>query len=237
MNFRPRRTIAAAVASLALLGLAGCGGSDDESSTSATSETASDTATETATATPSETATESDAADTSGDSGGLVDKLRKVLEEGKSAHVVMELGDQGSAEGDIVFGDSPAMSLKMSVGGQEAELRLIDGTMYMKQAALGDKWLKVSSDDLGMTAGIDPAEALENLQEYAGEATEVDDGHYQFEQSGVTSDLYFDDDGFISKMSVTGTGAGDITMTYSDWGEDVDIEAPDAGDVMEMPTS
>lgn len=230
MKIRPRRTVAAAAVSFAVLALAGCGGSsDDEPASAPTGGTASDTTSSAAPEEGSETAV-------SGDASDLADMIRKTYTDGRSAHVTMDMGDQGSGEGDIVFdGDAAALDLTMSLGGTDAQMRLVDATMYMKQASLGEKWIKVSSADLGVAGSIDPSEALKNLEQYAGNATEVEDGHYQLTESGTTTDLYFGDDGYISKVVVAGTGAGDITMTYSDWGKDIEIKAPDAGDVTEMP--
>ena len=52
----------------------------------------------------------------------------------------------------------------------------------------------------------------------------------------VDYDLWFDDDGLFRRMEADlGPDDGTMTMEFSDWGEDVTIEAPPASDVNEVP--
>ena len=55
----------------------------------------------------------------------------------------------------------------------------------------------------------------------------------------VTYDLWLDDEKRFSKMEMddlpTGAETGSMEMTVSDWGKDVDIEAPPSSQVTEMP--
>ncbi len=235
MNFRPRRALGAAAVSLAVLAMAGCGGSDDEPTSSASVTAASDATTSAA---PDDASDETTAGGDS-DANGLAKVISKSFNEGKSAHVVMEMGDQGSAEGDVAFGDGKAaMDLTMSIGGQDAQMRLVDGTMYVKQAQMGDKWIKLDVAEMGGQLEVpDPSDLIKQFEGAEADATQIEDGHWQFNQDAGTADLWVGDDGYIEKIVSAVSGAGEITMTYSDWGKDVDIEAPSAADVMEMPTS
>jgi hypothetical protein len=50
-----------------------------------------------------------------------------------------------------------------------------------------------------------------------------------------TIDVWFDGDGFFRRV-VTDLGAlGTTTLTYDDWGTDVDVEAPSADEITTMP--
>jgi len=51
----------------------------------------------------------------------------------------------------------------------------------------------------------------------------------------ISYDVWFDDDGLLRKFSTDLGGAGTSEATFSDWGTDVDIEAPPASEVTEMP--
>ncbi|GAA1808227.1 hypothetical protein GCM10009795_061830 [Nocardioides hankookensis] len=54
--------------------------------------------------------------------------------------------------------------------------------------------------------------------------------------SVLTYDLWTDDDGMLTQTEIAMGDLGSVTMTLSDWGQPVDIAAPPASDVMEMPS-
>jgi len=51
----------------------------------------------------------------------------------------------------------------------------------------------------------------------------------------LTYDVWTDDDNRLTQSVIALGDLGTVTMTLSDWDEDVDIEAPPSSDVMEMP--
>ena len=117
----------------------------------------------------------------------------------------------------------------------------------------------------GMLDQMDPGKALKNLEGGISEVTFVgeEDGldHYalsvdmqaMLDQMGndlppsvesempesLTYDLWLDDEGRFTKMSMDDLpmagASGSMEMTVSDWGADVDIEAPAPSQVTEMP--
>lgn len=114
------------------------------------------------------------------------------------------------------------------------------------------------SDDL--VEQMNPAEQLETMKDAVTEVTYVgedDTGdHYTLtvrseafrdlqDQLGgsegadlpsvLTYDLWTDDDGRITRSEIAMGDLGQVTITLTDWDEDVDIEAPPEGDVIEMP--
>lgn len=73
------------------------------------------------------------------------------------------------------------------------------------------------------------ADALKDLQEELGTSERTD------LPSVITYDLWLDDDGVLRQTKVAMGDLGSVTMTLSEWGEPVDIEAPASADVVEMP--
>jgi hypothetical protein len=213
-----RRTTAAGLAALALFSVAACGtshkaGSDHSSSTSSASGNAS-----------------------TGTGGALAQKLEKVFTDGKSAHVTMDMGSTGKGVGDIEFASSnPALDLTIS-GGQagNAEVRLVDGVMYLKSSMAGEKWLKMDSSVAGST-GFDPSKLFDQLKDVKG-GTDLGNGHWMVDEgNGISADIYFNSDGTLQKSVVTGAGTNPITVTYNDWGKKVEVQAPPKDQVMDMP--
>lgn len=214
-----RRTTAAGFAALALVSLTACGKSHNASSDHSSS-----------------TSSASVSASTGTGSSALAQKLQKVFADGKSAHVTMDMGSTGKGEGDIDFASSkPAVDITIS-GGQagSAELRLVAGAMYVKSSLAGDKWLKMDAASAGAT-GFDPSTFFDQLKSMKG-GTDLGDGHWKVDEgNGVSADIYFGSDGMLQKSVVNGAGNGAITVTYSDWGKKVDVKAPPADQVMQMP--
>jgi hypothetical protein len=78
------------------------------------------------------------------------------------------------------------------------------------------------------TATVDAEKMLESLPSAAAGQVDVPDS--------MTQDWWFDDEGLIRKFSSDFSGST-TTMTLSDWGSDVTIEAPPADEVTTMPGS
>ena len=168
-----RRTTAAGLAALALLSVAACGKSHHASS--------------------GHSSTSSASASTSATSGVLAQKLQKVFDDGKTAHVTLDLGSTGTGSGDIDFAASkPSLDLTIS-GGQagSAEVRLVDGVMYLKSSMAGKKWLKLDAAAAG-SSGFDPSKLFDQLKNVKG-GTDLGGGQY--------SEVF------------TATGTGTVTFT------------------------
>jgi len=264
-----RRALATAAATAVLLALAGCG--DDDSSTAKSSSSAS-SASSSASDEPSSTASATGSAGAGEEISpeDFAGVLKDALDEATTAHVAMELGGAaGTAEGDTDYTKSPpeiAMTMTLAQLGGDVEVRMVAGTMYMKSATFGDKWVSVPLDDPSSPLGsmgdlFDVTKTLEgfaNAVTSATRGTEDVDGesldHYTAtvdtqkllasmpELSAaagtlpktVTQEWWFDEDGLIRKFSGD-FGGTSTAMTFSDWGEDVSIEAPPADQVTTMP--
>jgi len=233
MGIRPRSFLVAAAVS-SVLALAACGGGSDDASTTRTPSPA-------ASSTTTENGADTGSATGSGDPGSAdVDSLSALvtrsIEDGKSAHVTLDMGSQGTGEGDVRFsGDSPAMRLSLDMSGRKSEMRLVDGTVYMAAPGRDGKFLRMDVGDAGSALGVDPSQAIQKLVEDGADAKDLGGGHWQLTKDGATTDLYAGDDGFLRRIEVDGGDAGTYSMTFSDWGEEVDVEAPSAADVMRMP--
>jgi hypothetical protein len=186
--------------------------------------------------TGADTGADNGGASSSADVDGLSALISRSIEDGKSAHVTLDMCDRGSGEGDVRFGgDAPAMQLSLDMPGREAEMRLVDGSVYMAVPGREGKFLKMDVGDAGSTLGMDPSQAIEQLVDGGADAQDLGDGHWQLTKDGTTTDLYAGDDGFLERIEVEGDDSGTYTMTFSDWGKEVDVEAPSASDVMRMP--
>jgi hypothetical protein len=51
----------------------------------------------------------------------------------------------------------------------------------------------------------------------------------------MTYDLYLDDENLMRRVSIDLTGQK-LVVNATDWGKDVDIDAPPAADVVELPS-
>jgi hypothetical protein len=259
-----RRALAAAAATAAILALAGC--SDDSGS-----EKASDEPGTTASATSA--AGDGEAPEEGQELTGpeFADLLGAAIDQATTAHVTMDLGGGlGSGEGDADYTKTPpdlAMKLAIDALGGDIEVRLVDGTMYVKSPTSGDKWISTSLDDRSSPLGalgdsLDVKKQFELFRDAVTSATyngaEDVDGesldHYTATvdtekmlqglpsaaagqvdlPASMTHDWWFDDDGLIRKFSSEFGGAATV-MTLSDWGGDVDIEAPPSDEITTAP--
>ncbi len=272
MTLSVRRALASSAAAAALLALAGCG--DDSGETTAEKLPAASASA----ATDEPTATEESETDASAAAGETMtgdefaDLLRTALDEATTAHLTMNLGAVGTGEGDADYTTSPpnmAVVMSMQALGGDVEVRMVDGTLYMKGATFGEQWVSVPLDDPnsplgGLGSQLDPTAQFQAFADAVTEATnhgpeEVDGetlNHYTATvdtaqlldslpeavagQTGLPESLpqewWFDDEGRIRKFSSDFGGmAGRIELSMSDWGSDVDIEAPPSGEVTTMP--
>ena len=271
-----RRALAAAAATATLLALAGCGG-DDSDGGAADKPVASDSAGASAS---SEDADDSGSGEGSGEAPAagteltgdqFADVLAGALDKATTAHVSMELGGQGTAEGDADYSaDPPELAMKMTMAalGGDIEVRMVDGTIYLKSPTLsGEQWISIPLDDPNSPLGslgsqLDPTKQFEVFGAAVSTATydgPVDlDGesldHYtatvdtqklleQLPEAGQAGQLpdsmqqewWFDDEGRIRQLKTAMGSLGDVSVALSDWGKEVEIEAPPSDEVTTMP--
>ena len=156
-------------------------------------------------------------------------------------------GDSDSASTIDVRVVDGVMYLKMPFGQSGKWVKL----------ELGEKGGPLSEDMLDQ---LDPGAQLESLKDAitkVEDAGEDASGHHyvltvrsdafrelqdQLGGSGkadlpevLTYDVWTDDEGRLAKSVVALGELGTVTMAFTDWGEDVDIEAPPESDVVEMP--
>jgi hypothetical protein len=226
----------------------------------------------------------------------LADLITKQSTQKQAAHVKISVDTQGQAisgEGDMRFGDKPAMDLKLAVPEMtEVTLRFVDDAFYFKlseEITPGKPWVKIDTngtDPLSQTLGAavkefkengDPSQMVKQLQA-AGEITGTkkeqlngkDTTHYtvtvdvnkmianqqdpQLKQlmeaaakAGITTyplDVWLDSDGLPARLSAN-TPVTDPTSQktqevkfqadYTDWGKQVNVTAPPADQIAELP--
>jgi 6-phosphofructokinase len=258
-----RRALAAAVlAPLALTSLVACGGDDKAGSASdpASSASSSTPATSEASDAPAEGETVAPAAFLKSYADGFADSSAHVT----MAVTVSGQSIQGEGDVDYSTGQ-PSMSMTMDTGGQTLDVRLLDGIMYLKMGQLtGGKYVKMDLSDpnspLGSLGGqLDPKSALASLgpavEKVVYQGEDSDGKKYRMtvnmrkvmrsqgqrlpSSSGVPKtidyDIWLDDENRFTKMSGDLGALGTMEMTASDWGKDVSVEAPPAGQVTSAP--
>ena len=268
------RTGIAAVATVALVTLAGCGSSSDDS----------DNATDGSSTTSSDTTSGDSSSD--GDDGGdaltaanFQQATADAMAEAKSASMdmTMELADGGNLtlSGDIEQGDTPgesAVQMKFtgSAAGQDVDgdIILVDGAIYMNFGELSeDKYVKLDLSELStVSPGIEnmmnmsPTELIgtskDALKSFKAtdETKEIDgvtarkydltidttkvsslmgsSGAAASMPAEVPAEVWIGDDDLIREMTADmGSQLGDMKMTMSGYGEDVDISAPPASEI------
>ena len=164
----------------------------------------------------------------------------------------------------VVSGDGQHGRVTVQLGALgEIEERVVDGTVYIKAGSLlggsADSWYSVSFDqlrDLGRSAGGDsgaafdgtPSSALDALDELAGPVETVGDDtvgghhatHYRVhlddEGTDTQVDVWIDDHDRVVKLQLTmPDGEGDLTLEVTAFGVPVDVQAPPADQVSELP--
>jgi hypothetical protein len=200
MTAAPLRSLAAtAVAALLATGLAACGSNNDSSSGSPATSGATTSATAPSTAGTSDTSgmsTDTTSAATTGSSVAagsaltgtqMQQILRNAVGAITTAHMTMDMDMsaagqqvQVKAQGDVQY--SPlAETITMDMGSVHMQMLMVDGSIYMKSAAIpsGGKWVKISAKDLGALgssfsgAMSDPLSMLDKMGPYITKATYV----------------------------------------------------------------
>lgn len=226
----------------------------------------------------------------------LADLVTRQSTEKRSAHLTMSVEGAGQSitgEGDMRFGDKPAMDMRMVVPEMaDLSMRFVDDVFYFKlpsELEPGKSWVKVDAngtDPLSQSLGAaveqmkqsgDPSQILKLLQdsgEITGQQREQlagkDTTHYtvtidvakmaQNQQdpnlkrsmeaaikAGVQNfplDVWIDSENLPLRISMNmpvsaptsqTTEQVKILVDYSDWGKQVDVVAPPAGEVAELP--
>ncbi len=155
--------------------------------------------------------------------------------------------------------DMPAAAAGAQGAPSKVEMVLVDGKIYMSLAA--DQYMEVDPSALGgqdLTAQMDPSKSMEDLKPGIKEVIfvgEEDKGgqearHYTVpvdpakvksmqETPGIPAelkyDMWLDDKNRMVAMEMDLGGLGATTMTFSNWGDDVSIDAPDPSKVTKAP--
>ncbi|WP_409330352.1 hypothetical protein [Trujillonella humicola] len=177
----------------------------------------------------------------------VADAAADALEEAGAVHVRGAMSQDGTeAEIDMQLqGEDAAGSL--SVDGTELELVLVDGAQYLRAAAefwaasgipqqvaasLGGQWVVVpggSEDFADLTlAGI--ADSLRNPDTPVAEEVredELDGQDVVVVQQEDGSELFVADDDPSYPLQITDADGGSGTLTFSGFGEEQDITAPE----------
>jgi hypothetical protein len=270
---RFRRFTAAAATVVAAFALTACGG-DDGGSTGGT-------------------------VDGGGSSGGTAavgasltkanfsEEVSQATSDANSVHMEGDVSAQGQSftmSGDVEVSkgnlEDTSMSMTMEGAGQEMEMLLVDGVMYMKADRISKDpskpWVSIDLTDPSnpfgsmykqLMANADPsqlAKSFEALTEVKKVGEEDVDGveatHYTVtvdvkeavKAMGLTDSLgpdaesmlqslpkstayevWVTDDALPARMSMNMMGT-DMDLRFSDWGEDVSVEAPPSGEVSEF---
>lgn len=168
------------------------------------------------------------------------------LDNATTANVKLEATGQGgvSGAGAIDHTTSPvSLQLAIDAAGMKGDVRVVGGAIYMSTGMAGDdKYLKLDVSDMagsGMSLSeLDPSRSLEGglkKTKFTYRGTETIDGvrAERFSAKGV--DVWFDESGMFRRVKRDLGSQGVTTATYSDWGTGVDISAPPADQVQEMP--
>lgn len=197
-------------------------------------------------------------------SGILKESVTSIDTAHMSVTSEFSLGGQSTqltVDGDLRM-DPFAEAGTATMSGMDIQLILVDGLMYLKMPTSGGKWMKIDLKQLGSMMGdgasdsfSDPGALLDKLSGQVSDANLVGDEsvngtsakHYRFtvdltgmtgstgqSRPSVDDDIWVDEQGRMVKL-VTDLGAGKMTMTMSDFGKSVDVKAPPAGQVTDMP--
>ena len=229
-----------AAAAVCLLALAGCG--DDGKASSAkpsASSTVSQAPTATPSATPSASATPAAPHRPSRAARTLGGLIEKTLAQG-GAHVEITLGTAG-ASGDVDFSSGkPAVDIIMRQPGQpHSRLIAVGGKIYAQSEQTGgEKFMALDSAFNIDAYGLNPDSLLDQVKAFK-RGKDLGGGHFRFTQEGRTLDFFFGAGELLQRMVMSGGLPDDskLKVTWTDWGKDVDIQAPAAKDVVTMPSA
>jgi len=260
---RIKRTLGT-LALASTLVLAGC--SDDDGGDDASNGDA-------ASGSPTATEDETDEPDGDDDIAEFLEKFEEGVEATTTARMTMTVtaqGDQIDIEGDVDYTTDPAsIAMRLSggsFGGQEIELRIVDGIVYMNLGATSqNKFLELSLDQLGAQAGIgditeqlDPNAQLDTYREglteveFVGdeEVGGVDTEHYflvvdttEVEDTPAGTpetlelDIWLDDEGRAVQTESDLGALGTVTAKVFDFGADIEVEKPAPSEIQQLPSS
>lgn len=268
-----RPTIQRLTGGLAVLALGAvltaCGGSGDSDAVDEPAPTGSSSSTSTD---PSETVSTEEASPI--DDGGevavadFVARIRHGIENTKYAHVEFSMGGATGGmegQGDTDYTVTPAnMKMTMSISGQDMNLLLVDGVMYMESPQAPGKFLKYDLSDpsnpLGsqLTGQLDPAASMAKFAEAVSSVTSLGEEDVDGQTADhfvmtvdtsklgtaspaaglpaeLTADIWLDGDDRMVKSSIDLGGGATYDATMSDFDEPVEISAPPADQVMTAP--
>jgi hypothetical protein len=230
-----RRAMVTAAATATLLAFAGCGGDDKAADKAADPAAEQPSATTSATGTSDDASEPTDAASETADqprAGGadvsgseFAELMRAAMDKATTAHLTVDLGGQGSAEGDADYSKKPpelAMKLSMAALNGDSEIRMVDDTMYLKSAAFGDTWISFPLDDPNSPLGplgsqLDPTQQFERFANAVTSATY--EGAEDVE--GESLDHYVatvDTAKLLEQMPAAGAASSQLPPTMSqDW--------------------
>ncbi|HEX5586120.1 MAG TPA: hypothetical protein VFZ17_02330 [Acidimicrobiia bacterium] len=167
-------------------------------------------------------------------------------------------GELGLRASGVVSGDGHTGTVSVDLGDLgHVEQRIVDGTVYIDAGGLfggsDGKWIALPLDGLGDAGtsipGLNgtPKSALDLLRDVAGPVETIGDdtvaGHHATHYRATVSeggdasiDVWIDDQDRVVKIQSTSPdGGADITFEVTAFGVPVDVTAPPADDVMELP--
>lgn len=172
-----RRLAVAAVLPLALTTLVACGddsSSGDDAAPSSAEGFADEPEEEPTTEAPAEEAP-AEAEGGAAEPAAFMDAVESAFADATTVKMTMEMTNAAggmTAEGEADYSQTPP-ELSMTMGGaalqgQEMQVVMVDGTMYLKSAAMGPTWMRLASDDPtnpfgSLTGQLDPRESLSKL--------------------------------------------------------------------------
>jgi hypothetical protein len=248
--------------------LAACGGSGDSSAADEPAPAGSGSSTSTD---PSESTSTEEASPI--DDGGEVAKadfvarIQHGIENTKYAHVEFSMGGATAGmegQGDTDYTVTPAnMKMTMSIGGQDMNLLLVDGVMYIESPQAPGKFLTYELNDpsnpLGsqLTDQLDPAASMAKFAEAVSSVTSLGEEDIEGQSADhfvmtidtsklataspaaglpgeLKADVWLDGDDRMVKSSID-MGAATYDATMSDFDKPVEISAPPADQVMTAP--
>jgi LppX_LprAFG lipoprotein len=253
------RRLAAALASVVLMGALTACNDDSNGSSSDGSGQSSDVATLT--------------------KDNFADEIQSAQSQAGSAHIEATIESQGQSlnlDGDVENLDTPetpAFSFTADTGGQELKMIVVDQVLYVSGAGLGAEpgkpWAKIDVSDSTNPIGqlfqaANPgnfAAYLEGVTKFEDKGDETVDGvdthHYDVTvdtatmlksnpvfqgqeasalglPESLTSEVYVDDDNLPVEIKVDLAAAGAFEVHFSDYGKDVSIKAPPADQVSDV---
>lgn len=169
------------------------------------------------------------------------------LDNATTADIDLRTTAQGgiSGSGQLDRTTSPlSLQMNIEVNGSKGDVRLVDGAMYMATDEMGKgKYLKLDVSNPSGSAPdlseLDPSGSLRDgvgKKKFTYRGVETIDGVSARRFSAPDVDIWFDDRGFLRRVERDLGANGIVTGTYSNWGKPVEISAPPADRVQEMPS-